>query len=442
MSHQNTQKYANTYGSITEGRTTAEIFENKISEIDVNDTLSMTKNLIDKFGPRLTGNNSTKLAAENINELLSEHCDTSKIETFKVHRESFMAFMKIFAVSFVISSLFFFLGENWTIIAVFGYTFATIFALLQFVLYKETFDPLFRKFTGYNVIGSIKPSEKVKQRIIVQGHHDSAYVMNFLSDPKTQKMYAPRIFTGLFVFIGTNVLLIILFILELLQIQTIGFRNVISFIILAGAPAVFQFFFFKSNKVSPGAGDNLIASMIAVKIGQIFGKSKMDGQNLLKHTEIVLVSSDAEESALRGARAYVKKHIDELKAIPTYVFNIDSLYSSNDLSFLTADINGFVKLSSKMAQEGILIANSLGYTAKAAPITFGGGGTDAAEYARYNIEATTILGMENTAIRDGLVYHTLKDTVDSISPSVVKAVLEIVYRYILYKEWKLNTSLL
>jgi len=95
-----------------------------------------------------------------------------------------------------------------------------------------------------------------------------------------------------------------------------------------------------------------------------------------------------------------------------------------------------------MAHDGMIIAESLGYKTKAAPITSGGGGTDAAEYAKQNIEATTILGMENTAIREGLAYHTLNDTVDSINPSVVKAVLEIVYRYILYKEWELSTSLL
>ena len=419
-----------------------EIFENKINYDDVNDTLSMTKDIIKKYGPRLTGTKSTKLAAQNIRGLLSEHCDISKIEKFNVHRESFMAFMKIFAFSFVISSFFFFLGGIWTILAVIGYTFATIFALLQFVLYKETFDPLFKKFTGYNVFGVIKPSEKVKQRIIVEGHHDSAYVMNFLSDPNLQKLYAPRIFVGLFIFIGTNLLLIILFLLEILQVQTIGFRKIISYIILVGAPAVIQFFFFNSNKISPGAGDNLISSMIGVKIAQIFGQSKKSGHNLLKHTEIVVISSDAEESGLRGARAYVKRHIEELKTIPTYVFNMDSLYSSNELSFLTADINGFIKLSSEMAHDGMNIAKSLGYKATAGPITWGGGGTDAAEYARYNIEAITLLGMENAPIRDGLVYHTLKDTVDSINPSAVKAVLEIVYRYIIYKEWQLSTSLL
>ncbi len=442
MTQQIIPDYERLIGEIEEKSNIANNFENRINEIDVNDTLSMTKDIIDKYGPRLTGTKSTKQAAQNIHNKLSKHCDQSKIEKFEVRRESFMAFMKIFAISFVISSFFFFLGGLWTILAVFGYTFATVFALLQFVLYKETFDPLFRKFTGYNVSGVIKPSEEIKQRIIIQGHHDSAYVMNFLSDPKTQKMYAPRIFTGLSVFIGTNLLLVILVFLEIFQVQTDGFRNVISFIILVGAPAVVQFYFFKSNKVSPGAGDNLIASMISVKIAQIFGQSKAEGKNLLKHTEIVVISTDAEESALRGARAYVKKHIDELKAIPTYVFNIESLYNVEDLSFLTADINGFIKLSPEMAHDGMIIAESLGYKTKEAPITFGGGGTDAAEYAKQNIEATTILGMENSAIREGLVYHTLNDTVDSINPSVVKAVLEIAYRYILYKEWKLSTSLL
>ena len=135
--------------------------------------------------------------------------------------------------------------------------------------------------------------------------------MNFMVDPKLQKMYAPRIFAGLIVFIGTNILLIILLFLEIIQVKTSEFREVISFIILVGAPAVIQFYFFKSPKISPGAGDNLIASMVGVKIAQIFGQSKIEGHNLLKHTEIIVISSDAEESGLRGARAYVKKHMDE-----------------------------------------------------------------------------------------------------------------------------------
>ncbi len=439
-----TQQIFPNYGHLIEineeNSNIAEKFENRITEDDVSDSLLMTKEIIDKYGPRLTGTKPTKLATQNIHEKLLKHCDYSKIETFKVPRESFMAFMKIFALSFIFSSFFFFLGGFWNIIAVIGYSFASIFALLQFVLYMETFDFLFKKFTGFNVFGVIKPSEAIKQRIIVQGHHDSAYVMNFMSNPKLQKLYAPRIFLGLFVFIGTNFLLIILLFLEIFQVPTDGFRMVITYIILIGSPTVIQFFFFKSNKISPGAGDNLIASMMAVKIAQIFGDSKKKGQNLLKHTEIVVLSTDAEESALRGARAYVKSHIDELREIPTYVFNLESIYSVEHLSFLTADINEFVKLSSEMAHDGKIIAESLGYKTKEGPITWGGGGTDAAEYARNGIEATTLLGMENSAIREGLVYHTLNDTVDSIEPAAVKAVLEIVYRYILYKEWKLSDS--
>ncbi|MHA1721065.1 MAG: M28 family peptidase [Promethearchaeota archaeon] len=440
MTQQIIPKYDRISKKLENNSDISKFFENKITEKDANDSLLMTKDIIEKYGPRLTGTKSTKLAAENIHKLLSEACDYSKIEKFEVRRESFLAFMKIFAISFTISSIFFFLGGFWTIFAVIGFSFGTIFALLQFVLYKETFDPLFRKFTGYNVFGVIKPSKKVKQRIIIEGHHDSAYVMNFMANPKLQKMYAPRIFAGLFIFIGTNILLIIIFILDIFNIQTDVFRMVISFIILVGAPAVIQFYFFKSNKISPGAGDNLIASMIGVKIAQIFGGSKKLDNNLLKHTELIIISSDAEESGLRGARAYVKKHIKELKSTPTYVFNIDSLYHTDELSLLTADINGFIKLSSEMADETTLIAKSLGYNIKKGPITWGGGGTDAGEYARFNIEAITLLGMENSPIRDGLVYHTLNDTVDSINPSAVKAVLEIIYRYIFYKELQIADS--
>ena len=53
--------------------------------------------------------------------------------------------------------------------------------------------------------------------------------------------------------------------------------------------------------------------------------------NTLQNTELVFLITDAEESGLRGARAYVKEHYDKLTSTPHYNYNMDSLFSKNHL---------------------------------------------------------------------------------------------------------------
>ena len=199
-----------------------------------------------------------------------------------------------------------------------------------------------------------------------------------------------------------------------------------------------QFFFFKSNEITPGAGDNLIASAISVKLAQRFGMAKQQNHNSLQHTRLIFASFDAEESGLRGSRAYCAQHKTELQAIPTYNFNLESIYNVEDLSFLTKDINQSVPLSKLMARECMTIAQNLGYKTEKGPITWGGGGTDAAEFAKIGVSAVTLLGMKNTAVREGLYYHTPEDTVDKIEPAAVKACLEIVTEYIAKKDAEIS----
>ena len=63
MTQQIMPNYENLIGIIKDQTNILDNFENRINENDVNDTLSMTKDIIDKYGPRLTGTESTKKAA-------------------------------------------------------------------------------------------------------------------------------------------------------------------------------------------------------------------------------------------------------------------------------------------------------------------------------------------------------------------------------------------
>ena len=142
----------------------------------------------------------------------------------------------------------------------------------------------------------------------------------------------------------------------------------------------------------------------------------------LQHTRLIFASLDAEESGLRGSRAYCRKHREALKSVPSCNFNLESIYNADELSFLTKDVNQSVRLSEAMVDECMAVASQLGHHTGRGAITVGGGGTEAAEFARIGVASTSLLGMENRFIRDGLYYHTMEDTVDNIDPAAVRYV--------------------
>ena len=407
-----------------------------INESDVVETLRFTDKIIQSVGPRLAGTHACDISAEIIHDQLRTSCDSSKKESFSFHREAFIALMKVFFITYLFTLPAILFGGSWLILGIASLIFGSIFALTEFVFYLTPFDKFFKKHQGYNVSGTIEPIGDVRQQIVISGHHDSAYVFNFFR--KFQKFYAYRIFLGLAFYFATLILLILWGIGAHFPEYTRSFAVFMRVFWGIAFFFIVQFYFFKSNEVSPGAGDNLIASAISVKLAEHFGAAKRQNSNLLKHTRLIFASFDAEESGLRGSRAFCAKHKKELQAIPTYNFNIESIYNVSDLSFLTKDINQSVPLSTLMAQECMIIAQEFGYKTEKGPITWGGGGTDAAEFAKIGVSAVTILGMKNTAIREGLYYHTPDDTVDKIEPAAVRAVLEISAAFIAKKDAEIS----
>jgi hypothetical protein len=341
-------------------------------------------------------------------------------------------------ISYIIASIFLFF--NYVGEAALGYLFAIFIISSQFFFYWEIFDPFYKKAKGYNVIGKIDPTGEIKQQIIISGHHDSAYVFNFLT--YQPKLYGIRIIMGIFILVLAIILSLVWGIIYVFVGIIPGYAEVMRYAVFGAMIFVIPLYFFAGTKGSPGAGDNLIASSIVIKAAELIQNSKQDINNTLEHTRLIFISFDAEEAGLRGARAYVKRHKKELQSLPTYVFNMDSIYERDQIKFFTTDINGTVKLSNTMATECKQIAEKLGYPAKTMPILPGAGATDAAEFAKVKgIEATTLLALRVDAIPTGKdVYHTLKDTVDHIEPDAVKASMEILMEYISKKEIDLNSN--
>jgi len=409
-----------------------------IMEIDFSDlskkSLEQTDILIQQFGPRLTGSDSCHKVAEELALSLSEFCDETKIEDFNVYPDSFSFYVQLLPIMFFLGGILLYLKSYWVILPLIGLLLGIIMMIYIFGFYKHYFDRFFPKKIGKNVYGSIEPLQDVRQQIILSGHHDSAREIRILAS-RFQKFYAPVISLPYLFYLFTLVVIIV---------ALIGNFNIISspiilVVYIISILFVLVILFILSRKGTPGAGDNLIASVMIIELGKILSSLKKVNQNYLEHTRVILTSFDSEEAGLRGSAAFMKAHNEEFHKIPTYHLNFDSLYNFDEFHVLTYDINGLLPLSHEIVEDLIDIGKNHNISLRKFKMIFGGGATDAAESARIGIPATTIIAMPTNIVREGMVYHTRNDTVEFIEPEVVEGCLKIAWDYLLKKDKQIDS---
>lgn len=388
------------------------------------DVIKETGAIIDKFGPRLAGTQASLDAADYLYEDATKYSDKAYTEDFYLNKGAFLGWINILVIFYILGFVFFLL--RYPLVTLILLALSVIILYLQFIRYLPVIDFLFPKRKGRNVYGVIEPKGEVKRQIIISGHHDSANIFNFFVHQPN--LYNLRV-TGSIAFVIISLLL---------SIANLIFPNEIFFyvslgIIGVGILLVGQMWFFRSKKATPGAGDNLASIEIAFQLGKYFYNAR-GTDNELKHTRIIFASFDAEEEGLRGARAFVKKHKEELLATKTYLLNIECLYDETALFFLTSDINNSVKLSEDLAIDLVNIASELGIDTYRKNIAVLTGGTDSGEFGKIGVEATTIMGMPWTNDTRSNVYHTPNDTIDKVSTKAVEHTLNIFHTYIVRKD--------
>ena len=87
-----------------------------------------------------------------------------------------------------------------------------------------------------------------------------------------------------------------------------------------------------------------------------------------------------------------------------------------------------------MAEQCSRIAKDLGYEAKPTAFPLLAGGTDAAEFAKAGVQATTLSAMNWTDKGELPAYHTTRDTIDAVDPEAVRRSIEIGIRYIEHQD--------
>jgi aminopeptidase YwaD len=412
---------------------------NNIQKLDINSehvdkAIKFTDKVVKSCGTRLAGTPGSYKAMELIKEEYSKYCDKDsiKVEEFYCHPKSFLGYIRIAASLYGISSLLLYFKPELVILVSIGYFMAFFMFLSQFLLYWEVFDPFYKKEKGYNVYGSIEPELETKQQIFISGHHDAAFVFNYLE--YKCEMYGIMIIAALIPLVVGLLFTSIWWIYLLVTGLNPEFAYFIQIFQLIGMSTAIPIGFFITKRITPGAGDNMIACAMAGIVAEIFGIAKKEGKNLLKHTRLVFISFDAEEAGLRGSRAFVNRHKDELLSIPTYNYNVDSIYELRNLKLFDRDINQTRPLSRELAEECQCLAKELGYDLDIIGMPIGGGGTDAAEFSRIGVQSTTLIGIATNIIRHNLSYHTTKDDIDKIEPKAVEVGLQICINLILKKE--------
>jgi hypothetical protein len=381
--------------------------------------LQETDRLVKEFGPRLAGTEACSGTAERIAESLRDSSDSVMVEPFRVHPDSFYSYTKILPVSYLLGIVALYAAARFAPIPIIGLVAGIVLMVCQFAFYRHFADRLFSRAEAENVEAVIEPSGTVQRELILSGHHDSAPVARIFAGPFA-RFYAVAIMAPYVFFV---------FELGLLLFGLFGGASTPGWTlpcVLAGLPFVVAYFFLVAlHRGSPGAGDNLISSVMVAVLGRELAARKPD---LLRSTRIRIVSFDAEEAGLRGASYYFRKHAAELKRLPCFHLNFDSLYAVRDLQILTRDINGTIPLSGNLVDIVVDCARESGISLRRFGLIFGAGGTDAAESARCGIPSTTIIAMPTELVRDGLVYHTPSDTTDHIEPGVVESCMRIALR--------------
>jgi aminopeptidase YwaD len=387
--------------------------------------INETAELIRRFGPRLAGSEASRDTARALAEGLAGHCDSVLLESFDVHPASFYSYTKILPILYALGGIALFLPRPLALIPAIGLAVGFLIMLCQFALYLHFPDFLFPKKKGWNLSAVIEPTGKPERELILSGHHDSAPIARIFSSPFA-KLYAVAVFLPYAFFAFEFVLLAIRF-AAVFGGASDEPRAWSIVALAAGLPFVIGYFLLiDTGRGSPGAGDNLVSSVMVAHLGRELSRA---GGSPLETTRLRIVSFDAEEAGLRGSAAWFRAHGKELAGLPCFHLNFDSLYALKDMQVLTSDVNGEVRLSGKMATELVSLAAAEGVDLKPFSMPFGGGATDAAEGARVGVEAVSIIAMPTSVLRDDLVYHTPGDTADRIEASAVEACLRIALRF-------------
>ena len=383
------------------------------------------RRVLELYGPRAPGSEAEWRAQQDMAEKMKPWADTVETEGFPVHRQAFMGFIPFTVLLSMAASVLFWFG--YAAIGLGLVVLAAIPLILEFVMYKQFIDPLFKAYPSHNIVARRRAAmEQPKKRIYLIGHADSQYewTLNYLLGGTGMKLVLIPAVVGLIVCGIANAVKLVT--LNLLGLANQGFLYWLFFVtgiaLFCLFPAKIGFLFFQSRKKSvPGANDNLTGCFVAMSV--IREMARRDVR--FPDTEVVVLLTGSEEAGLRGAKAYVKRHRDELfdPNVTTCAIGLDTFRDLKDIAIYDRDMSGTVKHDPRMQKLMHEAGMKCGMDLPSASIYIGA--CDAAAFTQAGVPSTGFAAMDPTPPK---YYHTRLDNVDMLEPEAIRVAADITYQ--------------
>jgi hypothetical protein len=368
----------------------------------VNYVISTIFSVLSTVGPREPGSPEERAAQEIFQDHLRQSCDSVSIEPFDVHPKSLMGWVVIDA--FLLIASVFFYNFDFRLAAFLITTLAVVIFYFEFIRYRQFVDFLFPHKISANVVGIRKPRGEVRRRAVFNGHCDSNYEWwyNYLGGGHLLS----------FVVIAAIGGMVVSWIIQIACWS--AYHGWFAIALILWLPFLFAVMFFTNwNVIAPGANDNLTGCLTALTVAKYLA----DNSITLENTEVQVVLTGCEESGLRGAKSWVKKHRD---GIETAFFCFDTIRDLDSMAVYYRDMTGTVahdmRVCSILKRAGALGGVDLGYR-----ILFFGA-SDAAAISQGGVPAGTFAAMDPTPAS---YYHSRTDDCDNLEPRAIAHGLDI-----------------
>lgn len=383
---------------------------------------------IERFGPRRAGSEAEAKAQRHFEAQLGEFCTRTETQPFRAALRSKFHALKATSVLYWASLVLFWF---WPAVALGVAAVNAVLLAMNFVLYMHVLDPLYRRRTSHNVVGTLEPTEDVRHTVILSGHMDSTpefiwwYWLGHWGGPITvvsvaQQLLWPLVL-GLTMAIAPAVP----------AAEVVSWAHLPWAVFAALSPLVITLFFIHGKRVVPGAQDNLSGVAVAYGVAHSLGQTTLDGtpagHSRLRHVRIEVVSFGSEEAGLRGSRAYARANRHRLDPANTHFINMDGIMEHDQMHVITLEPSRRQRYSRDVVHKVKHHLDAHGETParlQVLPI----GATDGAELAAIGLSGTSIIGFGMKKLHP--TYHTRRDVPQHVQPAALERTRRALIQYI------------
>jgi putative aminopeptidase FrvX len=376
---------------------------------------------IEQHGPRPAGSGAEKAAQDAVAQRMKKLGAEVKTEVFWTALNAKFGKLKFLAFFYCMCLL---LHHYLPLLSFFIATVNSIVLLCDFMANIGIADFLFKQRASWNVSADLEPQDIPKQSIIITSHIDSAYEFTWWYKLGKHGGLATVLVSALIV------LLPLVEASHLMALKLYAPFDVIDkylwYLMILLSPTMIMFFTFYGKRVVPGAADNLSGTFIAMHLMEQLRDDRNNGKSKLQKTKLRFISLGAEERGVRGSKAYVHEHLQELKDMNAQVINIDTirqmsaltLLKNEPMSMTIYDKNLLLSLKQSFDENGISVAM------KPLPM----GATDAVNFQSHGIPAASVIGLRSDQL--DFTYHTRNDVAANLEEEAMQAVLNVLLYHI------------